>query len=312
MTGPFESLAADDGVRLHYEVVGSGPQWVLVPHHVFLYQAFAARPELVEGRTVVFYDLRNRGRSQALDSLSGLSIYQDIEDLESVRRHVGAERVSLIGFSYLGKMAVMYAMMHPDRVERLIQLAPTPRDPAKVYPSHLSATDRLAAMGEESVRELQRLMTDGTSRSDPQEFCRREWEVTRRALVGDPARATEIADPCAFELEWPIRLARHLESLTVANQRIRPAVEELAVVTMPVLTIHGTRDRHAPYGSGREWAYDLPEARLMTVEGAAHALWVDAPELVFPAMARFLDGEWPEGVETVERPDPHVRPGDEI
>jgi pimeloyl-ACP methyl ester carboxylesterase len=39
---------------------------------------------------------------------------------------------------------------------------------------------------------------------------------------------------------------------------------------MPVLTIHGTKDRNAPYGSGREWAFNLPNARLLTIKGGAH------------------------------------------
>ena len=49
---------------------------------------------------------------------------------------------------------------------------------------------------------------------------------------------------------------------------------------MPVLTIHGTWDRNAPYAAGREWALTLPNARLITVEGAAHQVTADAPEIV--------------------------------
>jgi hypothetical protein len=47
----------------------------------------------------------------------------------------------------------------------------------------------------------------------------------------------------------------------------------------------------------------LPEARLVTVEGAAHAPWIEAPEKVFAAVRSFFDGSWPEGAEKVELPD---------
>ena len=40
----------------------------------------------------------------------------------------------------------------------------------------------------------------------------------------------------------------------------------MARVRAPVLTIHGTWDRNAPYAGGREWALTLPDARLITVE----------------------------------------------
>jgi pimeloyl-ACP methyl ester carboxylesterase len=304
-------VATEDGTHLYYETVGSGPRFVLVPLHFFLRDTFVARPELLEGRTFVFYDVRNRGRSEALEDLSSLSLHRDVVDLEIVRRHVGADRVSLIGFSYLGKMVAMYAMEHPERVDRIVQLGPVPRDPETTFPEHLSASDRLQSMGPEAVAELQQLQVEGVHRSDPQGFCRREWEVTRRALVGDPERAPELPDPCDLEREWPVNLQPHFQSMVVASLQILPSLEATAALEAPVLVVHGTRDRHAPYGAGRTWAYELPDARLLTVEGAAHCSWVDAPETVFPAIARFLDGQWPAGVEDVERPDPLVDPDDE-
>jgi pimeloyl-ACP methyl ester carboxylesterase len=40
-----------------------------------------------------------------------------------------------------------------------------------------------------------------------------------------------------------------------------PAWERYAALRIPVLTIHGTQDRNAPFGGGREWVAHLPEAR---------------------------------------------------
>jgi pimeloyl-ACP methyl ester carboxylesterase len=59
------------------------------------------------------------------------------------------------------------------------------------------------------------------------------------------------------------------------------------------------KDRNSPYGSGREWAMTLPNARLLTIKDAAHQAWVDAPEVIFPATNAFLNGKWPEKVEKV-------------
>jgi len=57
--------------------------------------------------------------------------------------------------------------------------------------------------------------------------------------------------------------------------------EDVQKAQAAVLTIHGMKDRSAPYGGGREWAMMLPNARLVSVEKAGHAPWVEAPELVF-------------------------------
>jgi 2-hydroxy-6-oxonona-2,4-dienedioate hydrolase len=62
---------------------------------------------------------------------------------------------------------------------------------------------------------------------------------------------------------------------------------------MPVLTIHGRKDRSAPYGGGQDWVSRLPDARLLTVENAGHAPWIEQPATVFGAIATFLSGRWP-------------------
>jgi hypothetical protein len=43
----------------------------------------------------------------------------------------------------------------------------------------------------------------------------------------------------------------------------------------------------------------LPDARLITIDGAAHMSWVEFPEVVFPSIDLFLDGQWPEQAQPV-------------
>ena len=81
--------------------------------------------------------------------------------------------------------------------------------------------------------------------------------------------------------------------------------ERVARLQKPVLTIHGTSDRNAPYGAGREWAYLLPDARLVVLQGAAHQAFAERPEDVRPAIDEFLQGEWPASAEKVTA-DPRV------
>jgi len=55
----------------------------------------------------------------------------------------------------------------------------------------------------------------------------------------------------------------------------------------------------------------LPNARLISIEGAAHMSWVEFPEIVFPAVELFLSGQWPDEAEVVKSldlPPPHAAP----
>jgi proline iminopeptidase len=295
-------VLADGGARLYFEVVGQDGPVVLVPMHHVLRDAMVSS-DLTVDRTLVFYDPRNRGRSGEVEDQATLNMFQDVEDLETVRARVGAERVSLIGFGDFGKVAALYAARYPDRVDRIVQLAPAGRDPAHVFPPHLSAQDRVQIF-REGLKEIARLQAEGLPESDPGAYCEAEWAITSRALLAVPSKADPLPSPCAFEREWPTNLRTHFESASPANQHITLTAEEVAEIVAPTLVIHGVRDRNVPFGAGREWAAELAEARLLALEDAAHFSWVDNRRQVLGAIEVFLEGEWPEDAEIIERPDP--------
>jgi pimeloyl-ACP methyl ester carboxylesterase len=129
---------------------------------------------------------------------------------------------------------------------------------------------------------------------DPKADCEHEYRVLRGRLVGDQLLATRVPNLCAMPNEWPVHLEQHQRWIVTSFARAEaPSWERYEVLRAPVLTIHGTQDRNAPYGGGLEWATHLRNGRLLTVRGAAHMPWLDAPNIVYPAFERFLRGEWP-------------------
>jgi pimeloyl-ACP methyl ester carboxylesterase len=303
-------IRADDGARLYFEVVGQEGPVVLVSMHHVLRDALASS-DVATGRRLVFYDPRNRGRSEEVEDQATLNMFQDVEDLERVRARVGAERVSVIGLGDFGKVAALYAARYPERVERIVQLAPAGRDPAHVFPPHLSAPDRVQVFGE-GLKEISRLQSEGLPQEDPEAYCEAEWAITSRALMGVPSKADSLPSPCALEREWPVNLRTHFESASPANQRIVLAEEDLAGILAPTLVIHGVRDRHVPFGAGREWAAELAEARLLTLDNAAHFSWAEDRSEVTGAIGEFLDGEWPGKAEIIDRADPLKDPEEDV
>lgn len=280
-------LTTDDGVRLFMRRLGSGPQLLIVPSAAWLFDDFQRLAhDQTQDRTVVFYDQRNRGRSDAVTDTAKLrdGVHHDVDDLEAVRKHLGAERVDILGHSYLGLAVILYAMKYPQHVRRVIQIGAMPPDMAKQYPPHLTGAD--ATLAEVSAK-LAQLGTQAQS-DDPTAFMQKAWPLMSQLFVVNPADAARVG---AYASTLPNQ-AKGMKHMT---QNIRPSLfqlhltrQQLAAVQAPVLTIHGTRDRQAPYGGAIDWVEMLPNAQLVTIKEAAHFPWIERPAEVFGAIEDFL------------------------
>ncbi len=292
-------LTTPGGIRLFFQVVGTGPNAILFPNGIYLLDDFR---HLAAGRTLIFYDVRNRGRSDAVNdgAKRKAGLHNDVEDLEAVRRHFGINKIDLVGHSYIGLTIILYATRYAARVNRVVQLSPIEPHPGKQYPAHLKFSDEVMR---DTFGELAQLQKERSS-EDPQELCQKFWSVLRAIYVTDPANAAKINwGRCDLPNERGF-LKYWSEDIFPSIQGLNLTPEQLGNVSAPVLTIHGTKDRSAAYGGAREWAMLLPNARLVTIEGVGHAPWIEAPEEVLGAISTFLNGAWPDVAEKVDSLEP--------
>jgi pimeloyl-ACP methyl ester carboxylesterase len=273
----------DDGLRLWFQTVGSGPQVVVLPNGFHLLEDFSC---LAPGRTLVFYDVRNRGRSETVTDPAKLArgIHNDVDDLELVRRHLDLDRLNLIGHSYMGLMVILYAMKHPAHVDRIVQIGAMGPHYGKSYPEDVTNTDSVLA---ETMAKLAELQQDRAA-YDPKAFCRKSWSILRAIYVTDPKDADKVRwDRCDLPNERSF-MKYWMDSIAPSIQPLALTRETLAEVTCAVLTVHGTKDRSASYGGARDWVSLLANARLVPVADAGHGPWIEAPETVLATIGEFL------------------------
>lgn len=286
-------VTTDDSVRLYYRIVGDGSETVVVPIALYLEDLLA--PLAGPGRRLIFYDPRHRGRSGRGD-LARVSLDRQIEDLEQLRAALGIERMALLGWSGLGMEMAVYAIRHPDRVTRLVQVAPVP--PAARILREAGGDRRVERGDRVALAELDRRFDAGEFAADGAGFCRARNRLSLPTNFADTALAARVPDVCRWENEWPVHLWPYFDAL-LGSFGAYDWLDEMATLNVPRLVIHGREDG-IPLAGARAWAAGFPNARLLVLAPAGHFPFIERPDAFFPAVDRFLAGEWPFEAEQVE------------
>ena len=119
------------GAQLFSVEVGDGPEVAVLLHggpgasHDYLRPQLdaLARPG---ARRLFYYDQRGGGRSPLDAGTPPGTVEDHVADLDRVRQHLGLDRLTLVGYSWGGLLALLYTVEHPDRVAKLALISPAP------------------------------------------------------------------------------------------------------------------------------------------------------------------------------------------
>lgn len=266
-------------MHLHYRESGRGePLFCLhggmgLDHHIFL----PWLEELAPVARVILFDFSGNGASRSDLPPEELSHDVWVEDIETLRQHLGLDRISLLGHSYGGLLAQAYALRHPGRISKLVLSNTAPVvDFGSVIVANAQARGTPAQV-EEALRVLtspaagDREMEDGFSELLPLYFHQWNAEAGRTLLEGVGFRAT------AFN-------AGNGHELGAFDTR-----ERLGELRSPVLVISGGDDWIMPREhGGRRLAELIPGARHVVLEKSGHFPFVEETEAFVDAVATFL------------------------
>ena len=120
-----EEAVGVNGVSLFTRTIGSGPQTIILhggpgAYHDYLLPQFDL---LARGRRLRYYDQRGGGRSP-VDRDVPVGWREQVADLDALITHWEAAPATLLGYSWGGLLAMLYAVQHPGRVGRLALLSP--------------------------------------------------------------------------------------------------------------------------------------------------------------------------------------------
>lgn len=270
--------------RLYYEVVGEGDPVVVVHGGPGLDHNYL-RPGLDvlgSSRTLVYYDQRGTGRSDAdLDSAS-INLHAFVQDIEELRQVLGYGRITVLGHSFGGLIAMGYALAHPDRVRALILMNTV--EPGSRWASQTQERSAASRTPADSAALADLAASPGYQGRDPATMSE-VYRVAFRGTMRDPALVGELDLSLAGSTAQNGPDVQRLLGGSMAGLDWWDRLPEL---TMPVLVVHGRFDP-LPLSMAEALVDALPQGRLAVLE-TGHFPYVEDPGGLASAVAGFLAG----------------------
>jgi epoxide hydrolase 4 len=271
-----------NGVRLHRVEAGAGPPVVLLHGFPEFWWGWRRQlPALAQaGFRAVAPDLRGYNFSEKPSGIAAYRAEALAADVAALIRALGVERAHLVGHDWGGVVAWYVAMLHPERVDRLVVMnAPHPaafrralRRGPQALRSWYAAFFQLPSLPEAALRAgrfrlLGRVFAAGAGRRGV--FT--EEEIARyREAAARPGALTAMLNYYRAAVRFP-----------------RPPTRR---ILHPALLVWGERDRALGVELTRGLEPWVPHLRVERLPEAGHWVQHEAPERVNALLTGFLKG----------------------
>jgi proline iminopeptidase len=248
-------------------------------HHDYLLPQMLA---LTDRYQLVMYDQRGGGRSKT-DDRTPITWRTHVEDLDRVIDELAVEPLTIVGYSWGGLLAMLYAIEAAagrvrHRPARLVLI-----DPAPVTRAFRNQFEREFArrQSEPVVMQLRdELAGSGLRERDPDAYRHRAFELSVAGYFAEPGAAHDLT---------PFRVTGRVQQSVwdSLDDFDLLASGQLDSVRIPTLVAHGRQDP-IPLASSQAAARAIG-ARLVVIEHAGHVPYVENPTALFVAIREFLD-----------------------
>ena len=296
-----EPWRMEPGISLHHFSSGAGRN-VLVLHGgpgVPTNAAWPGLERLGARYRSHYFDQRGCGTSsRPYDRFASRNYYENmltverklglgalIADVERIRRITGDDKAIVVGHSFGGLLAALYAAEFPDHVAALVLI-----DPASVL--------KMPAPGGDLFTQVRDRLPAG-SRADYDGWLKGYLDFGR---IFDKSESGLVAEQIQFFEYYRAAFGAALPPMAENTTGIggwggRAAYFSLGrrhdwtgalrTVTAPVLVVHGSRDMQ-PEASSRLYAESFPNAQFRVIEGASHFPQIEKPDEFAKVVGEFL------------------------
>jgi proline iminopeptidase len=272
------------GTKLFCRTCGTGSPLVVLHGGPGLTQDYLLPQmyELAKNHFVIFYDQRGCGESEAVISPEEITLENYLVDIEAIRKAFGFEKISILGHSWGGFLAMKYAMVHPNCVDKLVLANSMPAS-SEGLAAFISEYSRRTAHIKDELQEIQDspLFQNG----DPKE-AERYYKLIFQTYLHDPKKIDDLT--CSTTTKAVV-------NGTAVMNILRPAtffqpfdmLPQLKELSMDVLVIHGDVDP-IPADTAEATHQAISGSKYVVIKNCGHFPYVEKPSEFFDEIEIFL------------------------
>jgi 3-oxoadipate enol-lactonase len=216
---------------------------------------------------VIRYDARGFGRSGSADTA-----FAAHDDLLALMRALNIPRASLVGLSLGGRIAIDFALAHPEMVDRLVLAAP-------------GISGGTWAKDDDTLWLVDAREAAGRQDSVGVALAWLKSPYIRTALR-DSAMAARLRTIVIDNADFWMGMVRHQD---LEQEAVPPAAGRLAELKMPILLLVGSDDTPFIKDVARAIAAQAPQVRRIDLPGVGHMINLEAPARFREEVSGFLE-----------------------
>ena len=281
----IDGLRLINGTQLYCKSIGTGTPLLIIHggpglDHSYLLPQMA---KLADTYELIFFDQRGCGQSTLHVDSTAMTIDAMVEDIDKVRDAYNLNTVNLMGHSWGGLLAMLYAIRHGDRLNSLILVNSTPPTSALRDSSFRIMAARTTPA--DSIREASIVQTAGFKHQDPS-AVHEYFRLMFRGTFRNPHDEDELN--LTFRPDYAERSALLKYLARDTTLRNYDLLSQLESISCPVLIIGGDYDM-VPPASNEAIHRRISGSQLVIMKNCGHFPFIETPDQFFPAVRAFLE-----------------------
>lgn len=224
---------------------------------------------------LVYVDHRGTGRSEHAP-LDTYTIEQMADDLEALRHHLGLGKVTILGHSFGGMVAQVFAVRHPGSLAKLILSNTTPS--GEFWDEAQAMADKMAT---EDQKVILKDLFEGTLSS--QEEFDAWWAKCMPLYFRSPQ--DHILNLMGLRMRGAVEVANYMMEKEIPLYDVR---SELGDFTVPTLVLAGAFDWVTPPTQSDQIRAGLPESEYVLFENSGHMPFIEENDLYIESVTKFM------------------------